>query len=668
MIEIKNLTKRFGSAIILDDVTLSLPNRGLVVIRGENGCGKSTLFNILSFMDSDFSGNYVYCGTDSRKMTLSQKDVIRRNEISYVFQKNNLVTYLDAKENVTLRRKATGISSSDWHHMSQGQQEMIALERELIPGRKMYLLDEVTANLDVNNQKSVIEKLKMLSAESLVIIVCHDFDLSEMADCVYVMKDRKILLTKGNAEVTKQIASQISKKEKVSFPWHVFARRTRSNAVFYLLSVFVLSITMMLFWMGMSASHEDGLGYLKEATKENQTLVIQTTEEHSAEEVMRKFPDQSYIQMSSHVVYTDKVDDDGKIHASSKTIQFCQMDTDGDGFYEGLSEKIELAEDESVPEGFAYYYDAENGLPRKILSKDGTYMFSGNLQNTWACEGVSGYTAFRNRNGFGYQYMNLNSYEYVFGSLPDITLEDDTFYVNCPSLAVEGRTKFEYAPAAYGDGDMFGNFNNVFPNGVYVKYYSFPKGNSSNLTYILVSDSTMDKILTEYKGFHRNVVVTLEQNKGRILRYINSNCLGVSYFNTGSTAGLKDYLSTVSTRKDTTTSITYGLMEYTSNFLVIVFIAIVNVGILDRQRRNDRILKSDGFSVIHRYLMDYLPVLASLILSAVIGLLLVLLAYGMNGNSVFSPNPLYVIFSLFIQIVIYTAAHLVCYFLKRRHL
>jgi ABC-type transport system involved in cytochrome bd biosynthesis fused ATPase/permease subunit len=81
--------------------------------------------------------------------------------------------------------------------MSQGQLEKLALEEGLRPGRKVYLLDEVTAHLDSASQKETVKRIKELSKTSLVLIICHDLDLREVADAVWEIRKGELFLRKG---------------------------------------------------------------------------------------------------------------------------------------------------------------------------------------------------------------------------------------------------------------------------------------------------------------------------------------------------------------------------------------------------------------------------------------------------------------------------------------
>ncbi len=92
MIEFKHLSKYFGSNEILHDITLSFPDKGLIVINGENGSGKTTLLNIIACLDSQFHGDYLFNGIDIAHCKESQRQAVKYQYLSYVFQKNHFLS------------------------------------------------------------------------------------------------------------------------------------------------------------------------------------------------------------------------------------------------------------------------------------------------------------------------------------------------------------------------------------------------------------------------------------------------------------------------------------------------------------------------------------------------------------------------------------------------
>ncbi|MDR2635474.1 MAG: ATP-binding cassette domain-containing protein, partial [Campylobacteraceae bacterium] len=102
VVELKNIEKRFGDVIALDDINITVNSGEWVSIMGPSGSGKTTLLNILSLMDTPTDGEYLLEGVDASKLSEAQQLVFRREKIGLVFQQFHLIPYLTALENVML--------------------------------------------------------------------------------------------------------------------------------------------------------------------------------------------------------------------------------------------------------------------------------------------------------------------------------------------------------------------------------------------------------------------------------------------------------------------------------------------------------------------------------------------------------------------------------------
>ena len=91
MIEIKNIKKTFGDKLLFETKEIRFPSTGLIVIKGENGCGKTTFFNMLSFIDTDYEGTVLVDGVDYRKESDAIRSKFRRDTICYILQKQNFI-------------------------------------------------------------------------------------------------------------------------------------------------------------------------------------------------------------------------------------------------------------------------------------------------------------------------------------------------------------------------------------------------------------------------------------------------------------------------------------------------------------------------------------------------------------------------------------------------
>lgn len=182
MIQLNNIKKVFQTEEVetwaLRNISLQVKEGEFVAIMGPSGCGKSTLLNIIGLLNNPTSGSYLLDGKDVSTLKESERTLIRRGMIGFVFQSFNLIDELNVVENIELpllymgvsgkeRRKRAedvmervAISHRAKHFPSQlsgGQQQRTAIARAILPHPKLILADEPTGNLDSKNGKEVME-------------------------------------------------------------------------------------------------------------------------------------------------------------------------------------------------------------------------------------------------------------------------------------------------------------------------------------------------------------------------------------------------------------------------------------------------------------------------------------------------------------------------------
>lgn len=219
MIELKNVNKSFknGSSTItaVNSLSLELPERGLVVLLGKSGSGKSTLLNIIGGLD-DYSGEISYGdGTTVSGYQPFRFDKYRSENIGYVFQNFYIDEDITIVENIRRGLIISGITDKAEQtkriteslravglllykrrlasSLSLGQKQRVAIARAIAIMPKILLADEPTGNLDSENGKAILDILKNLSKQMLVICVTHNESLAnDNADIIYHLQDGKI--------------------------------------------------------------------------------------------------------------------------------------------------------------------------------------------------------------------------------------------------------------------------------------------------------------------------------------------------------------------------------------------------------------------------------------------------------------------------------------------
>ena len=212
MIEIRNLSKTFenGSEThqIFKDVNIAFPENGFFFISGRSGVGKSTFLNLIAGLDS-YQGEIVF------DKTAVNIDSYRRKNLGLVFQDFLLMENLSVEDNITQALLISGLNdekeikrriarsleqvglnfnpSRSASSLSLGQKQRLALARVLAVNPKTILLDEPTANLDINNSLLIMNLLKSLSQDHLLICACHNRNLIKLyADKVYEIDNQMI--------------------------------------------------------------------------------------------------------------------------------------------------------------------------------------------------------------------------------------------------------------------------------------------------------------------------------------------------------------------------------------------------------------------------------------------------------------------------------------------
>lgn len=218
MIEARNLkkvykTKKGVVVNALDNVSVKLPDTGMVFILGKSGSGKSTLLNVLGGLDSFDSGEIIIKGTSSKSFKQSHYDSYRNTYIGFIFQEYNVLEELTVGANVALAIELQGRKASDEevnsilkevdlegfgnrkpNELSGGQKQRVAIARALVKKPEIIMADEPTGALDSTTGKQVFDTLKKLSRDKLVLIVSHDREFSEQyADRIIELKDGVII-------------------------------------------------------------------------------------------------------------------------------------------------------------------------------------------------------------------------------------------------------------------------------------------------------------------------------------------------------------------------------------------------------------------------------------------------------------------------------------------
>ncbi len=282
MLELKDLTKTYrpkkGVPVkALNGISLSFEERGLVFVLGRSGSGKSTLLNVVGGLDAVDSGEIIINGKSSKDFKTADYDAYRNTYIGFIFQEYNVLDELTVGENITLalelqNQKADkerldsilkeldleGYADRKPNELSGGQRQRVAIARALVKNPQIIMADEPTGALDEETGIQVLETLKKLSKDKLVIVVSHDREFAEKyADRIIRLKDGKVSSdTKADnsaAQPTGNGAEQSKQKTQLSrsrLPYR-YALKMGANGVWS--KPFRLIITILLCMVSFAA-------------------------------------------------------------------------------------------------------------------------------------------------------------------------------------------------------------------------------------------------------------------------------------------------------------------------------------------------------------------------------------------------------------------------------
>ena len=203
MIRLKHIYKSYNNTTVLNDINLCLPSKGLISIVGTSGSGKSTLLNLLGGIDKPSKGKIFINNNELTAFNNKDLEWYYDKFIAFIFQSYNLIDYLTVEDNLKLVSNKYNhvLKKLNIYHLkdkkvsllSGGEKQRVAIARGLIKNSKMLLCDEPTGALDNNTSIVIMNILKEVSKERLVIMVTHNMELAnKYSDYILHIKDGHI--------------------------------------------------------------------------------------------------------------------------------------------------------------------------------------------------------------------------------------------------------------------------------------------------------------------------------------------------------------------------------------------------------------------------------------------------------------------------------------------
>lgn len=279
MLELKHIYKSYkvGETIThaLNDVSISFRDQEFVAILGPSGSGKTTMLNIIGGLDRYDKGNLIINGMSTKNFSETDWDAYRNNSIGFVFQSYNLISHLSIIDNVELGMTLSGVSKSERHQkaiealakvglkehinknpnqLSGGQMQRVAIARAIANDPDILLCDEPTGALDTKTSVQIMELIKELSKDRLVIMVTHNPELAEQyATRIVNFKDGKILHDSNPFDAKESKKTFKLKRTKMSY-WNaiklsftnIMTKKGRTILTAFASSIGIISIAVVL--------------------------------------------------------------------------------------------------------------------------------------------------------------------------------------------------------------------------------------------------------------------------------------------------------------------------------------------------------------------------------------------------------------------------------------
>lgn len=346
MLELKNVVKNYyvGDMVIeaVRGVSVKFRKNEFVAVLGPSGCGKTTLLNIIGGLDRYTSGDLIINGRSTTKYKDYDWDSYRNHSVGFVFQNYNLIPHQSVLKNVELALTLSGVSKAKRRKMatealekvglgdqlhkkpnqlSGGQQQRVAIARALVNDPDILLADEPTGALDTKTSVPIMEILKEISKDRLIIMVTHNSQLAEKyASRLIRLLDGKIVSDdnpyEGTAEVLEEAKPKKAKKKEkqktaMSFLTalalslnNLVTKKTRTLLTAFAGSIGIIGIALVL---ALSNGFQGYINKMQADTLASYPIVITETsvdftafQNRPSRTELKKYPD-------GDVVYVNKI-------------------------------------------------------------------------------------------------------------------------------------------------------------------------------------------------------------------------------------------------------------------------------------------------------------------------------------------------------------------------
>ncbi|MEG2351402.1 MAG: ABC transporter ATP-binding protein, partial [Bacilli bacterium] len=280
MLEIKNVSKSYKigdyKQTALEDINIKFRKSEFVCILGTSGSGKTTLLNLIGGLDNYDSGDLIINGKSTKKFTSSNWDAYRNSWIGFIFQNYNLINHISVIQNVEIAMTLSGVGfkkrrkkalqvlekvglknhvNKKPSQLSGGQMQRVAIARALVNDPNIILADEPTGALDSKTSVQIMDLIKKVAKDKLVIMVTHNADIAKKYSNRIIKLSDGSLISDTNPLFSVEELEDSFKIKKTSMNFitalklslnNVFTKKGRTVLTSFASSIGIIGIALIL--------------------------------------------------------------------------------------------------------------------------------------------------------------------------------------------------------------------------------------------------------------------------------------------------------------------------------------------------------------------------------------------------------------------------------------
>lgn len=358
MLQINNISKSYTTGSFtqkaLDGVSVNFRSNEFVAILGPSGSGKTTFLNVIGGLDKYDSGDLIINGRSTTDFSDSDWDAYRNNSIGFIFQSYNLITHLNVIDNVEMGMTLSGVSDAEKHEkalnalervglkdhahkkpnqLSGGQMQRVAIARALANDPDIILADEPTGALDKKTSRQIMDLIKEIADDKLVIMVTHNPSLAEeYADRIVSFEDGHVINDTNPYEDVEHNVNYSLKKTSMKYSTalklsgkNIATKKGRTILTALASSIGIIGIALILslsdgFQIQIDKYQSNALNEFPVFISQQVTVIDEETAKKQQEQMQsmitgeRDFADTDYVVLSDvaeeNMMYTNQFTDD----------------------------------------------------------------------------------------------------------------------------------------------------------------------------------------------------------------------------------------------------------------------------------------------------------------------------------------------------------------------